>query len=390
MRKILGATIGSIVCAASALADVATDITFPMNPHLFYVEGSELLRAACADDAVYYDRQTCNGTRHRVPLGETFQTADADIGQDVPTIENRLRDLVVRVGQIDNRLSELANVDPTPARPELLQQIAAKRQSLAEAEVTLAELRDQIVRIKERLSEGDNPDLRDQLSALEVDRGQRQQAANTLQKELADLRQAYIEANASVIDPSTYQDLQQRRRMVVSDFDSTRDKLDAALKKVVELARLERQILDQSFTTDRLNHNSDTNQHAAVVAIARAFEAKDMAARTFPVTSPDQRQLQFGAGSTSGFERLTCRVASAPGADCQVLKVTAPDGRSVIAQTFVIEIRTVDHYVNDRHLEPLLEVTTPGVWTIAPACDDLPSTGPLLYGYDCFLRVQPR
>jgi hypothetical protein len=372
-----------------ARADLATNISYVFDTHLFFVDGDSLVRTHCAPDTVLYDRSLCSEDRRVAPLGEVLRAAEAEVAAEVPALESRLRQYMVRLDQIDRRLLELMSVEPEPERPELLAQRAAREEERVAIDARIAEIGDQIARVEAQLAQAEDADLRALLAELRVSQREAQVAAEDLSAEIARLLDEYVRANARVFDPRTYEDLLRRRAEIVTLVGDTRRQLGWQIDKIVAFARTEKDILDQGFTTERFSSSTGGDIQDGIRALSRRFAGIEAARRTYPAVAGDRR-LSIDVRGGERLERLNCQVRWTPEARCFNIRVRSPSGFAAGLDGASFDIRAADHYASVAAMLPLLDEAVQGVWVIEPGCPDLPpAPAALVQSFECALIVLP-
>jgi len=106
-------------------SDIATNLYTGGEFHTFWVErGDDLVSRRCPRQSLLRDRATCNEAKVRVHLAKFEEILASRFGRELPSIDRRMEETYTRVAQIDTRLLEFINTDPSPDRPDLLDEIS--------------------------------------------------------------------------------------------------------------------------------------------------------------------------------------------------------------------------------------------------------------------------
>lgn len=316
--------------------DIATDINTARGTWLFFAEGSDVVRAMCAEGTQVPDRNSCQSEPVRVPGSYFYNELEKIFGGSIPDLERRLSASYTMIQRIDTRLLDLIDADPAPQRQDLKPLISARELDLAELDSRIAGVLDQIARIERELTLGEDPSLRsllqDQHLKLATLKGERQ----VLQAQLRALRQDYITANATILDAMMFRDLQAQRDQHLTELESTKRQIDAQMEKLVQMHRVVKMMADQGFVYVITTRSAGFPEAKDIVReFDRAFNAADISWRSVPMqVASSGKWLVFDLPRSGKVDKFECHFEFNPAPDCRGLSIEAggehryADGRS--------------------------------------------------------------
>ncbi len=359
-----------VLRSTSAHADVATNLG-SSQVALFFREGESIVRTFCRADSVIYDRATCQTALHAVPANEFYDALGGDFGGDAEQWERRIREYYVKIDRIDLKLLELINAEPNPSGPDVLEQIEAKQRQLAETDGKVAEIQDQIARIQRSLSQRENPDLRRQLQALQIELADKVAAQTTQREALHRLRDEYVQANSDVINADTLRDLSAQRHDVVSQIDDAKGSLAREMKELASVARTFSFVADQGFTYEVMQAGNSYNDLKPVARrMNEIFLDLSLRFRTFGGVLGGS-VVVIEVPRSGEVEAFDCRLETEPLARCTRLEIHQPnDFRNPLDG---LSLHYTPAEMSHAVLRPMLRQDPQGTWEIKPLCDMIAS-----------------
>ncbi len=347
--------------------DVATDVNADSGTWIYFAEGSDIVRAECADGAVLFDRATCKTDPVTVPAGLFFQEVNKYFGAELPRLETEKSAAFIKIQRIDVRLIDILSIEPDPIRSDLKPAIDAKLWELAEIAAVIAAFAEQIARIERELLLGEDPSLRLLLHDTQLKISEAKTTESELQKQLLDLRQLYIAANATIFDQTMFRDLQAQRAQIVSSLRTIDANMGTEMDELVQMNRTFKMVIDQGFVYELRAHAAGFPESKVVAGkFFAAFNAADLSYRTMAQTlTPNQRGLVFSVGRDATLETFECRFVFNAMAGCD--GITIKGGNQdlyVTGESFQI----TSNYVSQRNLSIMRSINVKGAWIVAPVC----------------------
>ncbi len=372
--------------------DVVTDINADSgNTYIYFSEGSNIVRAKCTSGTVLFDRATCQLEPVTVPTKFFFQEVSKFFGSELPQLEQEKSAIFVKIQRIDVRLLDLMSLDPDPIRADLKPLIASKEMEIAENATLIATYADQIARMERELGLSEDPSLRLLLQDTQLKLSEVKSTETQLQKQLMELRQQYIAANASIFDPAMFNDLQAQRTQNVSALNNISRSMTRELDELVQMNRTMKMVIDQGFVYELRAHSAGFPDSKAVAGrFHDAFRAADIAYRTIPMGfTPNQRGIVFSVDRDATLETLECRFTFNPRAGCEGITIKG-SGYDLYATGSSFQIKA--DYISHRELSVMRSINVKGDWTIAPVCRFLTTSGaPQPWTqFDCKFVVEKR
>jgi len=361
---------------------------------LFYYEGGRFFRARCQPRAVLFDRSTCSEAIADVPAPMLMNDFRAERSQKLPGLDTRFGQLSARLERVERRQLELVLANPTPADPNLLTRIEEMVSARSSAEATLATLKDQYARIEGELRQSPDPDLQKQLLIIQEQITASNAQIAGLTSELGSLRQQFVRANASLIDPAVYRELEQERQHVVQELDHTNGQRRVVMDEMLMGEQVLMRIMDGGYTYD---FNLDTPTVAPMKPIynrfAEKFAALDEFVRNFtPDIDTRAAVVRVKVGRQGFLGKMLCQLTTVPEMGCDTTILTSPDGTS-------FEFPGRDGFafnypdVCEGSSCSLFLKEAQGDWTIKPVCrmSGVGSTSPLRgvnQNWNCAITVR--
>lgn len=196
--------------SGSVTSDIGADFDYK---NVYYIDGGNLVRGYCPNDIVVINRVNC-GQPQQILAWVFYEYSETRYLTYIEQAESKVNQLVLQISELDVKilmmLQGAAGYDQS-----LLPQIRQKEAALTAAEMRLAGVRDQILRIEAQLAQSEDPDLRQLLH------DQQRQLESTLierakvRADLFDLRKRHLDANNGIISVDTYRRLISQRENAV-------------------------------------------------------------------------------------------------------------------------------------------------------------------------------
>jgi hypothetical protein len=330
------------VLAPAARAEVAFDITEYDRVHLYFFDGDDIVRQRCDDDAVIYDHATCAKQTRRVPAHQLFEAAAVSFGGDLPALQAKLGQAKTGIERIDVRLQELL---ATPTSDTQAQRDAIERltRQLADAEVKVNDLADQVARLEAAIARGDAV-AEEQLRETGAQHARAVQDASAVADELQKARKAYIDAAAHGQD-TTFKSLLHDRERMTDLFASTLYQVNREVQQSVNLSTLYNRIADNGFVYVHLHNERAYEDTLSILCngsdcgtqqgtFDSYFLKLDEKLRIFEgQSSADHQVVTADIPRDDGFEQVECRFEREPifdGQPCgEKIRVRGPNGYDV-------------------------------------------------------------
>ena len=331
---------------SSSFSDVATDLdnaAWTREKYLFFQEGSFISQAGCDPTSQLHDRANCKTDVHSVPGVFLQEELYKKFGANLDSIQRRLSDHLTAIERADFRLIELIQVRPDPIDSSLLPQISAKVSAVASVDVSIAEIKDQMERVKQLLRQSEDADLRLQLRLLETNQSNLLADRIELSRDLNLLRQRYISANSSIIDSTTYNLIIAQQKNHVTGFESARNDLAKETQDRILASRLLNYIADGGFTYE-ITSAISSDLRFVTSRLKDAFEAARVRYSEFSaVPVSHQQSLDLVVSRHGVLESFQCQI-SWNQSGCNKLRLTHTESG------FVAELPSVDFEVSKNRI----------------------------------------
>ncbi len=235
---------------AAARADIATSKCHggENQTRLYYVDGTDLVRAGCSGDTSVYDRATCKLDAARVPYVAWLDKMDRYFESDTVQLLQRRDQEVVNLARIELKMDEvLAGSTPRQPVDAVLAEIGALEEDREVLVVAIRDYEDQSARILERLRQTPSADLQTQLATLASELRSQREALSGLDARRAGLRRQLIDVYA-MSDDEDFQELGRLRARAVQALAGIDSALVDAARYQAEARRYEARIFDQTFS----------------------------------------------------------------------------------------------------------------------------------------------
>ena len=300
------------------------------QPVLLYVDQGWVYQMACAPNTIVFSHESCAQIEGRVPASRFYALIFKSYGGDAARHEANIAQIYVRMTQIYNKELEFIDASPTaPTRGDILDTLRLKQVDLGALEIDISALADQVARINEALQRsGADDNLRMQLAIVTESLGQKRTEANTLKETMDVLRQTYISSNATLIDTSTYEDLERERRALNSHLQDERSLYLEEVNKSIAAARAIKRLEDHfpyNYMSPSLNPDTTDAVYSAFPSAFgdamneyRLVEFQKNAVRPTEVTATVDRD-----GVVESFE---CTFRADTQFQCNEMVITTPYG----------------------------------------------------------------
>lgn len=399
MRNTLTVLMTSIVCLATqgARAEIASDlITHDQGrTALYYLEGTDIVRRICDDDAVIYDHATCSKLERRAPAHRVFAKSAETFGGDLPQLQARLGQLKTGIDRIDVRLHELLETPVGPDTDALRAAIERLVRDYAEQDVSVRDLADQVARLEAEVARGDLV-AEEQLRLTGAAHARAVGRLTAIATEIQAKRQELVEASAANPD-TTFQGLLRDRERLTDDFASTKWDLDREVEEAIGLGTLYTRLADTGFAYVHLRTDRNYEDTYRVLcghdypscswqqdSFDKHFMTIDQELRTFTGTaSADLTSVTLDITRDDGIETAECTFdhRSQPGgggARCTPeIRVRGPHGYDVTVGAMNtagewFSARPWARYANvsDELWFSLIGAPSEGRWQIELGCEE--------------------
>ena len=185
--------------------------------YIYYLEGNDVVRGYCPSDTVVVSRARC-AVKDRILASAFFETSEKNYLDQIERTENELNQFVVLITDLDIKIAMLLDSSPSYNR-SILPRIQQKESLLADVEIRITAIKDQISRIESELLQNEDPDLRallhEQLGKLELSL----QEKSEIRKSLAQLRREHLDLNNGILTTDTYRRLISQREQAVNSWN---------------------------------------------------------------------------------------------------------------------------------------------------------------------------
>ena len=342
----------------------------PSNVYgLYYYENGNFMRALCPPNTALYDRGLCNKFIADVPADGISKGFRAILANDLPAADTKYGQLRTRLERIERRQIELVNLQPTPRDPNLLVDIRKKENERALVDADILGLRDQIARIEAELLIRFDQSLVSQLNLLQEQHIAKVATQNLMNTELGALRQLYLRANADLIDPSLYRELEAERVMVVREIGQAIAGREVQLSKMLAGDRLLARIMDGGYVYDFVGTNPAAADIGKVlVHFVSEFEKHDILTRTFqPRVDLANNKVTINVERQGFIGKMFCMLTTIPEAQCRNLELTSPYG-TVYRTEVSVGVQLNYPRICDGEFCKIFTKEAQGVWQVKPIC----------------------
>jgi hypothetical protein len=284
----LGACSAPDATESTQLMDVTTDYGFGRG--YFAKEGDVVVRYLCPPRAIVLNRVNCHWGTQRLYHWGVQEWLRKHFGQQASEFERVVVQYLVKLDEIDARISMLLDVEPDH-KPNLRPQIEQLRHKLAEIEGEILVFKDQKIQIKDQLDKNDDVDLRAQLDVIENALVKKAKEKDDITSTFLAVQAQYYDDNASIFTNETFIRLAKQRKLVVGKYQDARKNLDRELAEVTAI-HTANNFLKDSSSWDFSNEEGDITA-AVVNSIGDAFEQYFNEAATYTIDSTWSRDGDF-------------------------------------------------------------------------------------------------
>ena len=300
------------------------------QPVLLYVDQGWVYQMECAPNTIVFSHESCSQIQGRVPASRFYAFVFKSYGGDAGRHEANIAQIYVRMTQIYNKELEFIDASPTaPMRSDILDTLRLKQVDLGALEIDISGLADQVARINEALQRsGVDDNLRMQLAIVTESLGKKRTEANTLKESMNVMRQTYIASNATLIDTSTYEDLERERSSLNSRLQSERGLYQDEINRSIAAARAIKRLEDHfpyNYMSPQLNPDtSDAVYRAFPSAFADAMNEYRLVEFQKNATRPTE--VSAAVDRDGVVESLECTFRAATQYQCNEMVITSPYG----------------------------------------------------------------
>lgn len=379
VRRVFHTCLLAAFCASpAARAELAGTSLDPGDGrvHILFVEGDRVHRARCEQGTSLYDHAHCRAKPASAPAGLFFAKLPTMFGRFLDIYEKDAQEAWIKLKQVDDRLFQLVNTQPTNAEGLVTQaEVEAATLALDKLAKKLVTLDDQIARLVERLEAGS--DDAEALAQLEIDRADRQKVAaqrDEAAAALIALRKTYIEQRAATSD-ANFRDL-----VALSQHhqDAYRNAKAEAGKNLADKACAElmaARIKEAGYVWEAgcslRAYNDGPGNLDTFGRVGMAFNEADVAGRTFSGANAEGRVVNLEVSRDGRIERIACHYPQG-GSNAHFegyLFVYGPNGLSTQvglnnygANVDVDWTRGTGIYRNEFEAHGFLDASARGVW----------------------------
>ncbi len=330
---------GLALAAGAAATPVRAEIAgYGLDPsgngtYLLYVENDRVHRMECDRMSAVHDHGHCKDHPSSAPAGKFFALLPTKFATAFPLFEQDAQEAWIKLQQVDTRLFELVNSQvPTGTTPVTAEQVDAASRAVDAASLKLTDVRDQIGRLEADLADnrGDAADL----EQLGVDRAhaiQLETERNAAAAALLALRKTYVEQRADT-SGANFHDLIGLRNQQIDSYNRAKYYGGLEVKDMGCAELMASRLKETGFVWEAICNLStsvpDSNLGGTLGRIGRAFEAVELADRTFTATGNGSRRVSLDVPRAGLIGGVHCDypLGSADGHFQGELAVEAPGG----------------------------------------------------------------